>query len=156
MSLTKQLDDNLIFPDDISSSKCYKKIVFNPIETNGKPGKLSEINISKICLENNIQFHTSKYFYVTDLDSTASRGNHSNNNASEILICVQGSFDIKLHDGTTEWIVQLKQNEGIYIDRNIWITYYNFKNCIILAFVSIYVDEKQSCCDFNDFLDKSR
>jgi hypothetical protein len=136
--------------------KKYKKITFNPIETNGKPGKLAEINISKICSENNFQFHTSKYFYVTDLDSTESRGNHSNNNASEILICLQGSFDVKLHDGKSEVVVQMKKHEGIFIDKNIWISYYNFKNCVILAFVSIYENDKESCCDFDDFLNKSK
>ena len=132
----------------------HKKFSLNSIETKGKPGKLAEINISKICLENNIQFHTSKYFYVTDLDSTKSRGNHSNNNASEILICLQGSFDIKLHDGKSEVVVQLKEHEGIFIDKNIWISYYNFKNCVILAFVSIYENDKESCCDFDEFLNK--
>lgn len=132
----------------------HKKFSLNPIETKGKPGKLAEINIAKICLENNIQFHTSKYFYVTDLDSTESRGNHSNNNASEILICLQGSFDIKLHDGKSEVVVQLKEHEGIFIDKNIWISYYNFKKCVILAFVSIYTNDKESCCDFDEFLKK--
>ncbi len=134
----------------------HKKFSLNPIETKGKPGKLSEINISKICSENNIKFHTSKYFYVTDLDSTKSRGNHSNDNASEILICLQGSFDIKLHNGKSEVVVQLKEHEGIFIDKNIWISYYNFKNCVILAFVSIYENDKESCCDFDDFLNKCK
>ena len=138
------------------NKKWYKHFLVNSIETHGKPGKLTEIKLDKICLENNIQFNTSKYFYVTDLNSTDSRGNHSNNNASEMLICMQGSFDIKLHNGSEEVILQIKQNEGIFIDKNIWISYYNFKNCVILAFVCIYANDKESCCNFSNFLEKTK
>ena len=139
-----------------NSIDLYKKIILKPIETNGKPGKLAEININNICLENNIVFNTSKYFYVNDLDSNLSRGNHSNNNASEILICLQGSFDIKLNNGTNEVILKINEHEGIFIDKNIWISYYNFKNCVILAFVSIYKNkkEKESCYDYDEYLNK--
>ena len=135
--------------------KTFKKIILEPVETRGKPGKLTEISLSKICLENGIEFEPTNHFYVTDLDSTESRGNHSNSNASEVLICLRGSFDIKLHDGKSEVVVSLKQHEGIYVDRDIWLSYYNFRDCVVLAFVSVGHSEKESCCEFSDFLKKS-
>lgn len=134
----------------------YKLIKLNPIKTNGKPGMLTEVNINKICRDNDLVFNVYKYFYINDLNSTESRGNHSNNNASEILICLQGSFEIKLHNGIEEIIIKLNQNEAIYIDKNIWITYYNFNNCVIMAFVSIYATDKESCYDFNKFLSMNK
>jgi mannose-6-phosphate isomerase-like protein (cupin superfamily) len=134
--------------------KKYKLIKLNPIETQGKPGKLTEVNIHKICIEHKIEFNIYKCFYVNELNSEKSRGNHSNTNASEILVCLQGSFDIKIHDGVNEEIIQLKQNDAIFIDKNTWISYYNFNNCIIMAFVSVYISDKESCYDFNEFLSK--
>ena len=131
---------------------CSKKFSLSPIQTKGKPGILTEINLTKICLENNLEFIPVKYFYVTDLDSTESRGNHSNKNASEILICLQGSFNIKLHDGKEEKEFIIKQHEGIYINKNIWISYYNFKNCVILACVNIYPNLKECCYNIDEFL----
>ena len=85
----------------------FKLIQLNPIETEGKPGKLTEVNLKHICKEYNLEFTLYKCFYVNELNSPESRGNHSNNNVSEILICLQGSFEIKLHDGKKETIIIL-------------------------------------------------
>jgi hypothetical protein len=130
----------------------YKLISLNPISTEGKPGALTEINMRKICKDNDLLFDTYKCFYVNDLNSEQSRGNHSNTNACEILICLQGSFEIKLHDGTDYKTFKLEANQGLFIDKNVWISYYNFINCVMLAFVSIYVSDKESCHDFDTFL----
>lgn len=129
-----------------------KLISLIPIITQDKPGALAEINIKNICKEYNIEFNTDKCFYVNELNSPLSRGNHSNRNVSEILVCLQGSFEIKLHDGINETTFEITQNNAIYIDKNVWINYYNFKNCVILVFVNHYHDNKISCYNFDDFL----
>lgn len=130
----------------------YKLIKLNPIITDGKPGQLTDLDINKICNDNNIHFNISKCFYITDLNSSLSRGNHSNTNASEILVCLKGSFDIKLHNGIHSETINIKENDFLYIDKNIWVEFYNFVNCIILAFVCVYPDDKCSCYNFDDFL----
>ena len=136
----------------------YKRVNINSIKTEGKPGELVDIqkNINAFCLENNIIFDISKCFYINSLHSELSRGNHSNTNAAEILVCLAGSFEIKLHDGEESKIFTLNKNDAIFINRNIWIEFYNFRECIILAFVHIKssLDNKgkESCYDFNEFL----
>jgi mannose-6-phosphate isomerase-like protein (cupin superfamily) len=131
----------------------FQVIKLNPIETKGKPGKLTEVNIKNICKEYNLEFSLYKCFYVNELNSTETRGNHSNDNVSEILVCLQGSFEIKLHDGKNETIIQIKQNEAVYIAKNVWISYYNFNNCVIMAMISMDSSlEKKSCYDFNEFM----
>jgi len=135
----------------------YTYFKLNPIITEGKPGKLIDLDIKKITKEINIQFYISKCFYINDLNSIESRGKHSNKNASEILICLNGSFEIKLNNGFYEKILFIQKNEGIFIDKNIWIDFYNFKDCIIYAFVDIELnDEKNSCYNFQDFLKNIR
>ena len=130
----------------------YKKIILNPIITEGKPGELVDLDINKICLENNINFSISKCFYVNELNSNLSRGNHSNENASELLVCMNGSFIIKLHDGENEEIIEIEKNQAIFINNNIWIEIFDFKNCIIMGFVNILKNNKKSCYDFNEFI----
>ena len=130
----------------------YKQFTLKPIKTEGKPGELVDLDISNICLENNLNFNISKCFYINELNSKLSRGNHSNYNASEILICLKGSFEIKLHDGKEETSFKLNKNDAIFINKNIWIDFYNFNDCVIMAFVNIFINDKSSCYDFNDFL----
>jgi mannose-6-phosphate isomerase-like protein (cupin superfamily) len=140
----------------MNETQPFKLIQLNPIKTEGKPGKLTEVNIKKICKEYNLEFNLYKCFYVNELNSTESRGNHSNKNVSEILICLQGSFEIMLHDGKNKTIITLKQNEAIYIEKNVWISYYNFNNCVIMAMISINLcSVKESCYDFNEFMEQS-
>ena len=131
------------------------KFNLTSILTNGKPGELVNINIKEISRKLNIEFNPNKIFYITDLNSKESRGNHSNYNASEILICLNGSFEIKLNDGKNETIYTINKNEGIYIPKNIWLSFYDFKNCVILVFVEIDVEiKKNSEYNFNKFKNK--
>jgi hypothetical protein len=122
----------------------FKKFFLTTKITNGKPGELIDLNINNICEENGFFFFVSKMFYINELNSELSRGNHSNSNASEILICLNGSFEIKLHDGKEENILLLNKNDAIFINNNIWIEFFNFKDCIILAFVNILNTEPDS------------
>jgi hypothetical protein len=133
----------------------YKRFDLQTIKTNNKPGELVDIqrNITAFCLKNNIIFNISKCFYITNLHSALSRGNHSNINASEVLICLSGCFEIKLNDGKEENIFSLKKDDAIFINKNIWIDFYNFVDCIILVCVCIdNTDNKNSCYDFDEFL----
>jgi hypothetical protein len=125
---------------------------FDTIITDGKPGELVDLDINKICIENNINFTISKCFYVNELNSNLSRGNHSNENASEILVCLNGSFIIKLHDGKNEEKIEIHKNQAIFINNNIWIEIYDFKNCIIMGFVNILKNNKKSCYNFDEFI----
>ena len=135
----------------------YLYFKLNPIETNGKPGKLIDLDLDKICKINNIKFNFTKCFYINDLDSIESRGNHSNNNASEILICLDGSFEIKLNNGEYEEILYINKNNAIFIDKNIWIEFYNFKKCIIMCFVDIDTSEKKiSNYNFIDYMNSKK
>lgn len=123
-----------------------------PIITDGKPGELINLDIEYINKLLNINFKPNKMFYITDLNSELSRGNHSNVNASEILICLNGEFHIMLHDGVKEETYIIKRNEGIYIPNNIWLEFKDFKNCVVLAYVDIdYEIKKESIYSFDEF-----
>ena len=131
----------------------YFKLI--PIITENKPGELVDLNLKNICKNLYIQFHFTKSFYINELNSKESRGKHSNDNCTELLICLNGTMDIILHDGKNEYTFSLKKNEGIYIDKNIWIDFYNFKDAIVLVFVDIdYNEEKKSCYNFEEYINQ--
>lgn len=137
----------------ISEKNYYIHFELKSIHTENKPGKLIDLNFKRICRELNLQFQLSKCFYLNDLNSYSSRGKHSNLNCTEILICMNGTFDIKLNNGEDFVIIHMKKNNGIFIDKNIWIDIYNFKDSIIAGFVDIDFDEnKNSCYDFEEYI----
>lgn len=124
-------------------------IVFDlkPIVTENKPGELINVSIKDICRELDIEFEPNNQFYINKLNSSSSRGNHSNNNVNELLLCLSGSFEIKLFDGKETKIVNIKANQGVYIPKNIWIEYSHFENCIIFVFVELLGNNKE--CIYN-------
>ena len=145
---------NLIIEKGSSIDYIFFKL--NTIETENKPGKLVDLTLKNICKNINIQFNISKIFYINDLNSNLSRGNHSNNNASEILLCLNGSFNIKLINKNSNKILTINKNEAIFIDKNIWIEFYNFNNCIILGLVDIDLNnDKDSCYNFDEYINKN-
>jgi mannose-6-phosphate isomerase-like protein (cupin superfamily) len=136
--------------------KYDKNIIHFSLNSNtsiNKPGQLVDLTLSRICKKLNIYFDLTKCFYINELNSHESRGNHSNNNASEILFCLQGTFELKLNSGNKSIHIHLKKNEAVFINKNIWIEFFNFENCVVLAFVDIdYDEEKKSCYDFEEFI----
>lgn len=128
------------------------KFTLESIVTEGKPGSLCDINLDKIEKDLNINFKPNQFFYLTDLNSYNSRGKHSNSNVQELLICLEGSFDINLNNGKHETKYNIRKNEGVYIGRNIWLDFYNFKNCIIFVLAEIDNEiKKKSIYDFTEF-----
>ena len=128
------------------------KFSLDKIITKDKPGELVNINIKEIANNLNLHFTPNQMFYLTDLNSIKSRGKHSNSNVQEILICLQGSFEINLNNGKEEKIYNIERNEGIYINRNIWLDFYNFKNCVILVFAEVDTTiKKESIYDYDKF-----
>jgi len=133
----------------------YKLFNLNMINTLNKPGSLANIDIKKISQELKIDFIATKSFYINNLDSEKSRGNHSNSNINELLICLSGEFEIKLFDGKKEEKYVIKENSGIYVPKNIWIEFYNFKKCVLLVYTDLKDDEiKHSIYSKEEFIKK--
>jgi mannose-6-phosphate isomerase-like protein (cupin superfamily) len=143
----------------LHSSKCHENeilkepINIEPIITEGKPGHLINLDIKNISEKLGIYFNINHMFYMNELDSQLSRGDHSNYNAQELLICMNGCFDITLDDGKNKKIYNIKKNQVIYVPKNVWLRFFNFKNCIILVLVDIdYKIKKESEYNYDKFL----
>ena len=121
------------------------------------------INIPKIenslgniaVIENgSIPFDIKRCYYLYDIPSSAKRGGHSHKNLSQILIAISGSFDVVLHDGTTQQTITLnKPDKGLLIKSNVWRELENFSSgavCLVLA--SDVFLESDYIRDFKTFL----
>lgn len=129
-----------------------KKVLLPGVVTIGKPGALLNVNISKLIelindtLPFPIHFSENNRFILNDLNSIMGRGHHSNNNISEIFICLSGSCVLELFDGLEKYTFTMKKNECIYIPNNIWLDFYDFNNTNILVLTSKI--EKETTSDF--------
>lgn len=137
--------------------KIYKKIVLDPIKTEGKPGELVNINLELINKKLNLNFKPNHSFYLSNLNS-GKRGGHSNNEVNELLICLQGSFELKLIDKlNNENKILVNKNNCIYVPKNTWIELSNFNNCIVYVLIDNYNYEskdKNKCNSFEKFSSK--
>ena len=126
-----------------SNVKPFKSpIKLDSIITPGKQGELYNINSNEILKQLDINFTISHIFFLNNLNTNESRGNHSNYSISELLICMSGSFDIKLDDGKNETTYTIHKNEVIYVPENVWLSFFNFKNCVILVLVDKSKEDK--------------
>ena len=126
-----------------SNVKPFKSpIKLDSVVTPGKPGELYNINSNEILKQLDINFTISHIFFLNNLNTNESRGNHSNYSISELLICMSGSFDIKLDDGKNEITYTIHKNEVIYVPENVWLSFFNFKNCVILVLVDKSKEDK--------------
>jgi len=129
-----------------------KKFNIKGIKTEGKPGILCHLKIDEINRELGINFKINNLFYITELNSKRSRGKHANTNTSEILICLNGSFDLKCFDGKNENNITLTKNDAVFVPKMIWLDFNNFKDCIILVLTCIEpIIHKDSIYDIDEF-----
>ena len=102
---------------------------------------------------NAVPFEMKRVYYLYDIPSGARRGGHSHKNQQELLVALNGSFDVVLNDGNEQKRVSLnKPNVGLLIVNGIWRELENFSSgsvCLVLA--SDVFEEEDYIRDFAEF-----
>jgi dTDP-4-dehydrorhamnose 3,5-epimerase-like enzyme len=124
----------------------YKKLDFT---TKG------DENGSLIALEENknIPFDIKRVYYIFDTKEGVRRGFHAHKSLEQVLICINGSCNILLDDGTEKTVIKLEnRNEGIHIKKMIWHEMFNFSaDCVLMVLASDLYYEEDYIRDYNDF-----
>lgn len=111
-------------------------------------GKLTFIEDSR-----HIPFSIRRVFYLYDVPTGESRGAHAHRELHQFLICMSGSFDVALDDGTRKATVHLNRPwKGLHIPPLIWAAEVNFDPgsvCLVLA--SALYDESDYIRDYDEF-----
>jgi dTDP-4-dehydrorhamnose 3,5-epimerase-like enzyme len=101
-----------------------------------------------------VPFDIKRIFYLYDIPTGAARGAHAHKQLHQLLICLSGSFDVALDDGTDKKIVHLNRPwQGLHIPPMIWAAELNFDPgsvCLVLA--SMEFNESDYYRDYDDYL----
>lgn len=101
-----------------------------------------------------IPFEIKRVYYMFGTMPGVRRGNHAHRSLQQILVCVYGSCDVLLDNGTEKKIVSLeKPYEGLYVPNDMWREMYNFsEGAVLLVFASDIYKEEDYIRDYDDFL----
>ena len=84
-----------------------------------------------------VPFAIERVFWIYDVPEGAERGAHSHNECAEVVVPVNGAFDMTLDDGTTQTTVHLDSpHTGILIPAGVWCRLSGFAPgtvCVVLA-----------------------
>ncbi|MBN3753908.1 WxcM-like domain-containing protein [Paraburkholderia sp. Tr-20389] len=104
--------------------------------------------------QRHVPFDIKRVFYLYDIPTGESRGAHAHKELHQFLICLSGSFDVALDDGTDKKIVHLNRPwHGLHIPPMIWAAELNFDPgsvCLVLA--SMPFNESDYYRDYDQFL----
>lgn len=104
--------------------------------------KFPRISDSRGCLtpitgRADLPFDIRRVFYLYDVPSNAIRGGHAHVHCHQILLAINGSFEVLLDDGEKKRIVSLHHPHiALHIPPGIWAAEINFEPgtvCLVLA-----------------------
>ena len=100
-----------------------------------------------------IPFSIKRVYYLYDVPLNGERGGHAHKNLFQVLIALNGSFEIFLDDGKkTKKIVLNRPDIGLYIPNGIWREMNKFsKNSVCLVLASEDYDENDYIRNYQEF-----
>lgn len=94
-------------------------------------------NLTFIEGSRHVPFDIRRVFYLYDVPTGESRGAHAHRTLHQFLICLAGSFDVSIDDGSERAVVHLNRPwKGLHIPPMIWAAEINFDPgsvCLVLA-----------------------
>ncbi|GHB31438.1 sugar 3,4-ketoisomerase [Mongoliitalea lutea] len=118
--------------------------------------KINNFN-GRITAVNNLQevpFEIKRIFYLYDIPSGVSRGQHAHISLHQVILASTGSFDVIVDDGKMKRTFYLNQpNTALHVPPGIWAELVNFSGgsiCMVLA--SDIYEEDDYLRDYKDFL----
>jgi WxcM-like, C-terminal len=112
-------------------------------------------NLSFIEGGRHVPFDIARVYYLYDVPGGESRGGHAHKALFQVIIAINGSFDVELDDGLSRKTVRMcRANQGLYIVPGIWRELTNFSSgsvCLVLA--SMPYIEEDYFRDYPEFLE---
>ena len=104
--------------------------------------------------ELDIPFEIKRVFYIYDLNTLSKRGVHAHINTDQIIIPINGSFEITIFDKKfqKEKFLLNSPETGLFQKKMTWAEMSNFSNdCIILVLANKQFDVKDYITSFKKF-----
>ena len=101
-----------------------------------------------------LPFTPKRIFYVKNVPRGEERGGHAHYSTKQILVCIQGEIEVRLDTGDSYRIVNLKENESVFVDKLVWDSQvYKTGYDILMSIASELYDESDYIRDYNKFLE---
>ena len=112
-------------------------------------------NLTFVESEKHIPFEIKRVFYIYDVPTGESRGAHSHHTLKQFIICLAGSFDVKVDDGRKKKVIHLNRPwQGVFIPPRIWDSEANFDpGTVCLVLTSDMYNEKDYIRNYDEFLE---
>jgi len=110
-------------------------------------------NLSFIEEGSHVPFEIKRVYWIYDVPGGEHRGGHAFKQTDELIVALSGSFDLNLHDGTTEYKYSLNRSYyGVIVPRMIWWMIDNFStNSLALIIASTDYSESDYIKNFEEF-----
>ena len=110
-------------------------------------------NLSFIEEGSHVPFEIKRVYWIYDVPGGEHRGGHAFRQTDELIVALSGSFDLNLHDGTTEYKYSLNRSYyGVIVPRMIWRLIDNFStNSLALIIASTDYSESDYIRNFEEF-----
>lgn len=107
-----------------------------------------------INIANDIPFAVKRVFYIYDIPEGERRGMHAHKLCHEVLIAINGSFDVELNDGVNKKTVTLDSSSyGLHIPPGIWAVETEYSpNARCMALASDKYDPMNYIHSYSDFI----
>jgi len=83
------------------------------------------------------RFQIRRIYYIYDVPGGSKRGGHGHKKLEQIIIAINGSFDLYVTDGKQEKRFHLfKPDHGVFLPKNTWREITNFSSgavCLVIA-----------------------
>jgi hypothetical protein len=111
-------------------------------------------NLSVGEFEQTVPFMPKRYFFVFDVPSAETRGEHAHLKCKQFLICVRGCCSVVADDGRNrEEFLLNKPDIGLYLPPMTWgIQYLYSADAMLIVFASEYYDKSDYIRDYAKFL----
>ena len=97
-----------------------------------------------------VPFDIKRIYYIYNVNDDVIRGNHSHKKLHQVLICVNGSIDVRLENYFGS---ENDPSMGLYVGPDNWREMSNFTdNGILLVLASEKYDENDYIRDYDEFI----
>jgi dTDP-4-dehydrorhamnose 3,5-epimerase-like enzyme len=111
-------------------------------------------NLTFVEEQRHVPFDLKRVYYLYDVPGGETRGGHAHRALHQLIIAVNGSFEVVLDDGKDRVVHRLSRaNEGLYVCPWTWRELQAFTSgsvCLVLA--SEVYDEADYLRDYDEFL----
>lgn len=155
------------------SSFSQKPILKSPInlESNVASTKVPGVNVCQLPgvsdirgeltfgeYDKHLPFLPKRYFVIYGVPTKEVRGEHAHKEAHQFLVCLQGSVNVVIDNGTMQDEVTLNNSRlGLYLPPLIWAVQYHYsQDAVLLVLASDVYDAEDYIRNYDDFLDYVR